>query len=595
MGILRADRITGLGGANAIKGSVFFPQNSYINVEPDSDLDLSGDFTVEMWVYNLPGPAILNYQRQISSKGYYTAGNDGNWYFGFNQNSSYNILFYSYDGTGSAEFVTGTCTSNLDEWYHIAASRSGSTLKLFVNGVEEASGTLSKGLDDGGNNGLFIGGISSTLGTDSYGDHYGYTSNIRIIKGRALYTAAFTPPAFELNQTSDTTLLCCQSSGNVLQEKTGKILSINNHYGNTNSQGVIATRFTPNSPVGFSTTTDVGSQYGSTFDGFGSFATSTYMVPPGGNTRERNRGRAVFMGGTQTPNTPKIMDTIDYVEITTSGVGVRFGSLTTTNCQSAAFASSTRGINAGGQTSAPGDNQTNIIEFVTIATEGNGTNFGDLDTTHRRLGGTGHSSQTRGIIAGGSGDSPGETNVIQYVTIASLGDATNFGDLLNPKDNFMSKNGSSTRMLMCGGRDYTPSATATNVIEYLTIATLGDSQNFGDLFQTRFAGTGCGSATRGVIAGGQTPTYVNTIDYVTIASTANATDFGDLTATNSFLGGASNSIKGIFAGGQTPTKLSTIQSIDIASTGNAVAFGDNTATNPVTSRGTCSDSHGGLS
>ena len=40
-----------------------------------------------------------------------------------------------------------------------------------------------------------------------------------------------------------------------------------------------ASRFTPNSPVGFSTTTDVGSQYGSTFDGFGSFATSTYMVP----------------------------------------------------------------------------------------------------------------------------------------------------------------------------------------------------------------------------------------------------------------------------------------------------------------------------
>ena len=81
MGILRADRITGLGGANAIKGSVFFPQNSYINVEPDSDLDLSGDFTIEMWVYNFAGPTITQYQRQISSKGYYTAGNDGNWYF----------------------------------------------------------------------------------------------------------------------------------------------------------------------------------------------------------------------------------------------------------------------------------------------------------------------------------------------------------------------------------------------------------------------------------------------------------------------------------------------------------------------------------
>ena len=334
---------------------------------------------------------------------------------------------------------------------------------------------------------------------------------------------------------------------------------------------------------------------GTTFDGPISLNTQGYMYFPTGNTTNRGRGRAVFMGGSQTPNTPKIMDTIDYVEMTTSGVGVRFGSLTTTCSQSAAFASSTRGINAGGQTSAPGDNQTNIIEFVTIATEGNGTDFGDLDTVHRRLGGSGHSSQTRGIITGGSGDSPGETNVIQYVTIATIGNATNFGDLLNPKDNMMSKNGSSTRMLICGGRDYTPSSGVTNVIEYITIATTGDSVNFGDLTQARYAGTGCGSATRGIIAGGQTPTYVNTIDYVTIASTGDATDFGDLTATLSFLGGASNSIKGIFAGGNTPTKVSTIQSIDIASTGNAVAFGDNTVTNPVTSRGTCSDSHGGLS
>ena len=338
-----------------------------------------------------------------------------------------------------------------------------------------------------------------------------------------------------------------------------------------------------------------GTDAGNTFNGAITMNSASWMYFPTGRTDgERGRGRAVFMGGSIHPISPSFSANIDYVEMTTSGVGVRFGSLTTVNTQSAAFASSTRGINAGGQTASP-DAQTNIIEFVTIATEGNGTNFGDLDTGHRRLGGSGHSSQTRGIITGGAGDSPGETNVIQFVTIATLGDATNFGDLLNPKDNMMSKNGSSTRMLICGGRDYTPSATNTNVIEYITIATTGDSANFGDLTQARFAGTGCGSATRGVIAGGQTPTVLNTIDFVTIASTGDATDFGDLTATLAFLGGASNSIKGIFAGGQTPTKVSTIQSIEIATTGNAVAFGDNTATNPVSSRGTCSDSHGGLS
>jgi len=337
-----------------------------------------------------------------------------------------------------------------------------------------------------------------------------------------------------------------------------------------------------------------GADAGNTFGGSIAMNSLSYMYFPTGRADERGRGRALFMGGSQHPSSPNLIKSIDYVEMTSSGVAVRFGDLTTTNCQSAAFASSTRGINAAGQVSAPGDNQTDIIEFVTIATEGNGTDFGNLDAVHRRLGGSGHSSETRGIIAGGSGDSPGETNVIQYITIASTGDATNFGDLLNPKDNFMAKNGSSTRMLMCGGRDYTPSSTVTNTIEYITIATLSDSQNFGDLSQARFAGTGCGSATRGVIAGGQTPTYVNTIDYVTIASTGDATDFGDLTATLSFVGGANNSIKGIFAGGATPTKQSTMSSIEIATTGNAVEFGDNKISNPLTSRGTCSDSHGGL-
>ena len=354
---------------------------------------------------------------------------------------------------------------------------------------------------------------------------------------------------------------------------------------------VIVRAFNPKAPK---VIPPFGVDAGNTFDGAISMNSSAWMYFPTGRTEERARGRAVFMGGSIYPVSPSYSANIDYVEMTTSGVGVRFGSLTTVNTQSAAFASSTRGINAGGQTASP-DAQTNVIEFVTIATEGNGTNFGDLDTGHRRLGGSGHSSQTRGIITGGAGDSPGETNVIQYVTIASLGDATNFGDLLNPKDNMMSKNGSSTRMLICGGRDYTPSATATNVIEYITIATLGDSQNFGDLSNEVFAGTGCSSATRGIIAGGQTPTVLNTIDFVTIASLGDALDFGDLTATLVFLGGASNSKKGIFAGGQTPTKQTSISSIQIATTGNAVDFGDNKATDPISSRGTCSDSHGGLS
>ena len=461
--------------------------------------------------------------------------------------------------------------------------------------ISESGGVMT--VTNGGNDNLYA---LKQNGVLRIGGRYRCTATVTptFASGNPVFRVRFGGDAESFVQPQST-----MSNGVTFRLDTGEKVADGTDFeiGSGNSSGItqftitdlVVTAIDP--PIAPEVIPPYGVDSGNTFNGAITMNSLSYMYFPTGRTEERGRGRAVFMGGAQTPNTPKIMDTIDYVEMTTSGVGVRFGSLTTTNSQSAAFASSTRGINAGGQTSAPGDNQTNIIEFVTIATEGNGTDFGNLDTVHRRLGGSGHSSQTRGIITGGSGDSPGETNVIQYVTIASLGDAIDFGDLLNPKDNMMSKNGSSTRMLICGGRDYTPSATVTNVIEFLTIATTGNSADFGDLTQARFAGTGCGSATRGVIAGGQTPTYVNTIDFVTIASAGNATDFGDLTATLSFVGGASNSIIGIFAGGATPTKQSSISSIEIATTGNAVAFGDNTGTNPVTSRGTCSDSHGGLS
>ena len=565
MANLRTNNLSGEQGQNAYRGSVQFngiASGEFLTLASSSDFDFStGDVTVEAWVFMSSHPS---HSHIFSTQNFDLKVSSGN------------IRLFTTSGeTDSSRSVT------VGQWHHIAAVRGASINSgnwvVYLNGigVNYSLGSVTSGDS--------VAEVSGRVRTDDE-EFHGFISNLRVVNGTAVYTSDFTPPTSELTIIPNTVLLCCQDSDDPTQEATGKTITANGNFADLD--------FVKQQPV---VIPKVGVDAGNTFGGPIQQSSQGYMYFPTGRTEERGRGRALFLGGNQNPNTPKIMDTIDYVEMRTSGVGVRFGSLTTTCTQSAAFASSTRGINAGGSTSAPGDNQTNIIEFVTIATEGNGTDFGDLDTAHRRLGGSGHSSETRGIITGGSGDSPGETNVIQFVTIASIGNATDFGDLLNPKDNMMSKNGSSTRMLICGGRDYTPSATVTNVIEFLTIATTGNSADFGDLTQARYAGTGCGSATRGVIAGGQTPTYVNTIDFVTIASAGNATDFGDLTATNSFLGGASNSIIGIFAGGATPTKQSSISSIEIATTGNAVAFGDNTVTNPVTSRGTCSDSHGGLS
>ena len=85
----------------------------------------------------------------------------------------------------------------------------------------------------------------------------------------------------------------------------------------------------------------------------------------------------------------------------------------------------------------------------------------------------------------------------------------------------------------------------SNVIDYVTIASTGNASDFGNLTQARNALTGLSSNVRGVNAGGATPSKQNTIDYITIASTGDATDFGDLTAAWSVLAGASDSHGGL--------------------------------------------------
>jgi hypothetical protein len=72
-------------------------------------------------------------------------------------------------------------------------------------------------------------------------------------------------------------------------------------------------------------------------------------------------------------------------------------------------------------------------------------------------------------------------------------------------------------------------SSVTNAIEYVTIATTGNAISFGQLTLARYNVAGCSSGTRGVFAGGASP-ITNVMDYVTIATTGNAVDFGDLLA-----------------------------------------------------------------
>ena len=93
------------------------------------------------------------------------------------------------------------------------------------------------------------------------------------------------------------------------------------------------------------------------------------------------------------------------------------------------FSSPTRGVFAGGADS-PGNSAVNIIHFVTLASTGNSTDFGDISAA-KRIEGGGTSSHTRGLIAGSL--SPAQINTIEFVTIATTGNSQDFGDLLSSR------------------------------------------------------------------------------------------------------------------------------------------------------------------
>ena len=589
MGILRTDRVSGLGGANAIKGSVEMRGAQNLRAEivnSNADFNLgSSDFTIECWLYRGGTTGTTNSLDQDLVMLWNNTDNRRS-YGLYYDSGGYLGLIGSSDGTNSnMQSYHSYDFPDANAWYHIAAVRISNTVTVYVNGTSIGSATVSGSFYENTQDNLVIGGQLSGTNYDNK-IVQGFLSNVRIIIGDGIYTGAFTPPTNELTVTANTKLLCCQSPGNVLQEATGKTLVA--YRSSSNNSFPLASHFTPNSPVGFSTTTDVGTQFGSTFDGvttfdgFGSFATSTYMVPPNGNTRERNRGRAVLGGGYESAQSTDMQ----FFEVQSQGNTLTFGDLTQARWIPAAYASSTRACFAGGGTPS----RVNTIDFVTIATTSNATNFGDLTSTRTYF--MGYSSSTRGIAAGG-GD-PNLSDVIDYVTIATTGDATDFGNLTVARQEVMSAC-SPTRGLTMGGF-LTPNP-STNVVDYVTIATTGDATDFGDMT----AGSGHGAATsdntRAIFAGGYSPgtTYTKKIEFFTTASTGNGTDFGDLiTAVITSYGMPSDNTRGVLCGGYVqPTNINSMQQITIQSTGDAVDFGDVTVIKR--GNGGTSDSHGGLS
>ena len=217
---------------------------------------------------------------------------------------------------------------------------------------------------------------------------------------------------------------------------------------------------------------------------------------------------------------------IEYVTIANESNSIDFGNLTGTSSSGATGGNDTRAIFWEGTVPSTGVN----ICYATIATTGDALDFADMHLGVRHI--DTMNSSTRCVIPGGWRTSPDiNTSIIQYVTIATLADAQDFGDVaLTGGIRAAGAFSSPTRGVYGGGAD-SPSNSVLNTIEYITIATTGDAKDFGDLTTARrVEGGGTSSHTRGLFTGGHTPTQINTIDYVTIAALGNAQDFGDLTS-----------------------------------------------------------------
>ena len=211
------------------------------------------------------------------------------------------------------------------------------------------------------------------------------------------------------------------------------------------------------------------------------------------------------------------------------------------------------------------------IEYVTISTLGNTADFGDLSTTYSRSSHGSCSSGDRGVF-GGNGPFGSET--IDYITVGTLANAIDFGDLTSGRGTVSGANlaatSDETRGVFGGGGN---SNGLINVIDYITIDTPSNAIDFGDLTLARY-GPGCSTnGTRGVWLGGYTSGSVDNIDYVTISTIGNALDFGDLVTAKGHTD-ATFSAEGRAVTAGAFHNVATIDYIQIDTLGNALDFGD---------------------
>jgi hypothetical protein len=235
-----------------------------------------------------------------------------------------------------------------------------------------------------------------------------------------------------------------------------------------------------------------------------------------------------------------------------------------------------RTVLAGGDVSSAG--WSNVIQYKTLASDANTSDFGDLNSA--RAGMYAGSNVSRGVFAGGYGYSGGIVYGVtdtDYVTVGSTGNGSDFGNL-DQKAGAWNGGASNGTLLFCTGGFYQDgSYVRTNRMEYFTIASASDGTDAGNLGTAVTGGATASGFTRFLVWLGYDGTnLLNTVEYGTFHTSNDTSDFGDL-GDGSYNGGmlADNSRAVTMTRQDGITgKLDTMEYFTVGSTGNATDFGD---------------------
>ena len=184
--------------------SVDFDGNDYLNIVDDADFELgTTNFTVEAWYYADSSMNTGQYNTIISMGWpFQLYWHDKQFKFWASSDGATNNYFVS-----GHSFLTGNNTAPQDGWNHIAVTRSGSTFRMFLNGALMSTATSSTAFGNPQHDAA-IGRFAPNNNLYATGK----VSNLRLVKGTALYTSYFTPSASALTNVTNTVLLCCNES-----------------------------------------------------------------------------------------------------------------------------------------------------------------------------------------------------------------------------------------------------------------------------------------------------------------------------------------------------------------------------------------------